>query len=64
MSDSEAPNEIPNEIIAAAAHAKAAKERAAVTDKKSWPIAAIGLGVGIGSAAVAAAMLFAGRNKD
>ena len=65
MSDHEQHNGIPNEIVAAAAHAKAAKERAAGTeDKKSWPIGAIGLGVGIGSAAVAAAMLFAGRKKD
>ena len=57
--------EEPNEILAAAAHAKAAKERVAGTaEKKSWPLGAIGLGVGIGSAAVAAAMLFAGRKRD
>ena len=60
MSDQE-----PNEIVAAAAHAKAAKERLAATEeKKNWPIAAIGLGVGIGSAALAAAVMFAGRKKD
>ena len=59
MSESET-----NEIVAAVAHAKAAKERAGALDKKNWPIGAIGLGVGIGSAAVAAAMLFAGRKKD
>ena len=60
MSDQE-----PNEIVAAAAHAKAAKERlAANTEKQNWPIAAIGLGVGIGSAALAAAVMFAGRKKD
>lgn len=62
MSDQE-----PNEIVAAAKHHKAAKERAGVKDSKkngkSWPIGAIGLGVGIGSAAVAAAMIFAGRGK-
>jgi len=55
----------PNEIVAAAAHAKAAKERAAANQEKTtWPIAAIGLGVGIGSAALAAAVMFAGRKKD
>jgi hypothetical protein len=54
----------PNEI-AAVADAKAAKERAMTTnEKKNWPIAAIGLGVGIGSAALAAAVMFAGRKKD
>ncbi|WP_260599779.1 hypothetical protein [Sphingomonas endolithica] len=59
MSDQE-----PNEIVAAAKHANAARERARKAEAKSWPIGAIGLGVGIGSAAVAAAMLFAGRKKD
>jgi hypothetical protein len=57
----------PNEIVAAAKHHKDAKERAGAKDVKkdgkNWPIHAIGLGVGIGSAAVAAAMIFAGRNK-
>ncbi|WP_174287203.1 hypothetical protein [Sphingomonas bacterium] len=54
----------PNEILASV---KAAKEQAAtVADKvaretRSWPLAKIGLGVGIGSAAVAAAVLFANR---
>ena len=58
-------SEEPNEIVAAAAHAKAAKERVADRpEKRNWPIGAIGLGVGIGSAAVAAAMMFAGRKKD
>lgn len=56
----------PNEIVAEAA---AAKQRAAAAkgnarDKKSWDIGKIGLGVGIGSAAVAAAVLFANRRKD
>ena len=54
----------PNEIVAAAKHAKATRERAGKVSKNNWPIGAIGLGVGIGSAAVAAAMLFAGRKKD
>ncbi|MEG3123904.1 hypothetical protein [Sphingomonas sp. GB1N7] len=60
-------SETPNEIVAAARHHQAAKERAGAKDVKkdgkNWPIGAIGLGVGIGSAAVAAAMIFAGRNK-
>jgi hypothetical protein len=56
----------PNEILAAAAEAKAHAEAAAaaVADRaKNWPLAKIGLGVSIGSAAVAAAVLFANRNK-
>lgn len=54
----------PNEIVATAkAHALVARQAAA--DKaKSWPLARIGLGVGIGSAAVAAAVLFARRRDD
>lgn len=55
----------PNEILAAAAQVKAQAEAAAevVADRaKSWPLAKIGLGVGIGSAAVAAAVLFANRS--
>lgn len=52
-----------NEILAAARDAKARRERAdsADTKKHDWPIAAIG--IGIGSAAVAAAMLYANRNR-
>ena len=59
-------NEQPNEIVAAAKRHEAGKVCAdsATTGKRSWPIGAIGLGVGIGSAAIAAAMLFAGRRKD
>ena len=55
----------PNEILASV---KAAKEQAtAVASKtahktRSWPLAKIGWGVGIGSAAVAAAVLFANRS--
>ena len=62
MTDSDTPNEI-------LASVKAAKEQAAtVADKvagqsRSWPLAKIGLGVGIGSAAVAAAVLFANRSN-
>ena len=56
----------PNEILATV---KAAKEQAATVatktaeQRRSWPIARIGLGVGIGSAAVAAAVLFANHSK-
>lgn len=54
-----------NEIMAAAREAKARKEGAANTAEPAklskWGIAAIGAGVG--SAAVAAAMLYANRNK-
>jgi hypothetical protein len=56
----------PNEILATAAAAKqhemAAKQ--AKRERKGWDLGKIGLGVGIGSAAVAAAVLFANRNKD
>lgn len=63
MSDDESPNE----ILAAAKEAKANKAR--VTGKDSakpgnnWTLGAIGLGVGIGSAAVAAALIYANREK-
>ncbi|WP_242097813.1 MULTISPECIES: hypothetical protein [unclassified Sphingomonas] len=65
MTDS--TDDAPNEILAAAKEAKARSEAAAkaVTGKaKSWPLAKIGLGVGIGSAAIAGAVLFANRSKD
>ena len=58
----------PNEILAAAAAAKAQQDAVAATrdpaSKKRWPMRIIG--VGIGSAAVAAAVLFAksGKAKD
>lgn len=56
--------EEPNEIVAAAQAAKDRTERAnAKKDAANWPLKAIGLGVGIGSAAVAAAMLYANRDK-
>ena len=60
----------PNEIVAAAAAMKAQAEAAAgnaagaIADKtRNWPLAKIGLGVGIGSAAISAAVLFANRRK-
>ena len=55
----------PNEILAAVAAAKARKDAAAATAdparKSRWPMRIIG--VGIGSAAVAAAVLFANSGK-
>ena len=53
-----------NEIVAAAQDAKAREHKVKRGPKKDhWPLKAIGLGVGIGSAAVAAAMLYANRDK-
>ena len=54
-------DDAPNEILAAAKEAKLHAEAAAkatVEKAKSWPLAKIGLGVGIGSAAIAGAVLF------
>lgn len=57
----------PNEILAAAAAAKqheaAAKEAKRDAASGTWNLGRIGLGVGIGSAAVAAALLYANRSK-
>ena len=50
----------PNEILAAAKEAKAFADKAS---RKSWPLARIGLAAGIGSAAIAGAVLFANRDK-
>jgi hypothetical protein len=55
-----------NEIMAATAEAGERRDGAlrATSDKmKRWPLAKIGLGVGIGSAAIAGAVLFANRGK-
>jgi len=54
-------NDTPNEILAAAKEAKLHAEaatKATVEKAKTWPLAKIGLGVGIGSAAIAGAVLF------
>ncbi len=59
-------SDTPNEILAAAKEAKLQAEKvakAAAEKSKSWPLAKIGLSVGIGSAAIAGAVLFANRNK-
>ncbi|MFL9841231.1 hypothetical protein ABS767_09675 [Sphingomonas sp. ST-64] len=61
----EVQDEIANEITAAARIARDAAERAEGTpepgDAKKWPLAKIG--IGIGSAALAAALLYAARSR-
>lgn len=55
-----------NEILAAAQDAKAARERANAPEpaaKGKLPLAKIGVAAGLGSAALAAAVLFAQRRK-
>lgn len=56
-----------NEILAAAKDAKEARERATMpepADKaKKLPIGTIGVGIGVGSAALAAALLYSRRRK-
>ena len=56
-----------NEILEASRAAKARHEAAAIKEAeakaKRWQIGKFGLGVGIGSAAVAAAVLFANRDR-
>lgn len=53
----ESTDDAPNEIVAAAREAKA---RAAGA-RRRWPVA---LGLGIGSAALVAALLYARRERD
>ena len=56
----------PNEIVAAVdeVRSRSAAARRGATDKlRTWPLARIGLGVGIGSAAIAGAVLYASRQK-
>ena len=50
-----------NEILAEARARAEAAARVARETTKSWPLGAIGLGAAIGSAAVAAAVLYAQR---
>jgi hypothetical protein len=56
-----------NEIEEAARDAKRVRDAAAKTKPDSkgdnWPIAQVAIGVGVGSAAIAAAFLFANRGK-
>ncbi len=56
----------PNEILATAQRAKQARERATAPEpaaKGKLPLAKIGVAAGLGSAALAAAVLFAQRRK-
>ena len=60
-------DDAPNEILAVAKDVKeqaAAAAEAIAARAKSWPIAKISLGVGIGSAAIAAAVMFASRDRE
>ncbi|MCR5871383.1 MULTISPECIES: hypothetical protein [unclassified Sphingomonas] len=61
----DAAEEIANEITAAARQAREIAERAEGTpkpgDAKKWPLAQIG--IGIGSAALAAAVIYAARSR-
>ena len=61
----EVPHEIPNEIVAETLAAKEQRAAAAAAGDpgkaKGWPLATIGLG--IGSAAVVAALLYANRHR-
>ena len=60
----EQTDDAPNEIVAEVkAHVRAA-EKAVVAKTKNWPLATIGLAAGIGSAAVAAAVLWSRRADD
>lgn len=63
--DQDAATEIANEIVAETLAAKEQRAAAAATDDaakaKRWPLATIGLG--IGSAAVVAALLYANRHR-
>ncbi len=58
--ENDAPNEIVAETREVTARRKAA-EKAADATGRNWPL--VGLGVGIGSAAIAAAVLYANRNR-
>ncbi|GAA0328935.1 hypothetical protein GCM10009087_43940 [Sphingomonas oligophenolica] len=63
--DQDAANEIANEIVSETLAAKEQRAAAAATDDaaraKRWPLATLGLG--IGSAAVVAALLYANRYR-
>lgn len=59
----DAPNEILSAVKEAKAHGVTVAKKVR-TKSKSWPLAKIGLAAGIGSAAIAGAVLFAGRDKD
>ncbi|WEK44132.1 MAG: hypothetical protein P0Y64_04700 [Candidatus Sphingomonas colombiensis] len=63
MSDNEEPNEILAAARDAKAHEKGADEAKRERRTRNWNLGKISLGVGIGSAAVAAAVLFANRDR-
>lgn len=52
-----------NEIEAAAHDAKRLREAAEGKEHGNWPVAQIAIGVGVGSAALAAALLYANRPR-
>jgi hypothetical protein len=59
-------DDAPNEILAAAKEAKQhgqAAAKATAGKARNWPLAEIGLAAGIGSAAIAGAVLFARRDR-
>lgn len=59
------PNEILATVAAAKAHEEAGADKAQAAQRdRRWPMTRIGLGVGIGSAAVAAAVMFANRKRS
>lgn len=60
---SDQPNEILAEAAAAKRHEGAAKQAEQARKTRGWNLGKIGLGVGIGSAALAAAVIFT-RKKD
>ena len=62
----DATDDAPNEIMAAARAVKQQGEAAAkavATTTKGWPLARIGLAAGLGSAALAGAVLCSGRTR-
>jgi hypothetical protein len=59
----EKTDDAPNEILAEVKAHAAAAERAVTDQAKRWPLTSLGLGAAIGSAAVAAAVLY-GRRRD
>jgi len=57
-----------NEIVVAARQAGAVERAATAPEppahpERRWPVSRVGVGLGIGSAALAAALLYAGRNR-
>ena len=57
------PNEILATAAAAKAHEQASRDNKEAARQRRRQVGKVGLGVGIGSAAIAAAMLFARRDR-